>query len=92
MPWIASATIRAIADAVEQHGVRAAIGAGSLSVNSGHHQAIHTVSAPDYPLWTGAVSLCGGRAVHYRCDEANGWDPDLADIEALVADAPADPK
>ena len=40
------------------------------------------VPAPDYPLWTAAVTLAGGRPVHYRCDEANGWQPDLADIEA----------
>jgi len=42
------------------------------------------VPAPDYPLWTGAVSLSGGVPVHYRCDEDNGWDPDLADIEAKI--------
>ena len=42
------------------------------------------VPAPDYPLWTGAVSLSGGTPVHYRCDEENGWDPDLADIEAKI--------
>jgi len=42
------------------------------------------VPAPDYPLWTGAVSLSGGTPVHYRCDESNGWDPDLADIEAKI--------
>jgi alanine-synthesizing transaminase len=42
------------------------------------------VPAPDYPLWTGAVSLSGGTPVHYRCDEDNGWDPDLADIEAKI--------
>lgn len=44
------------------------------------------VPAPDYPLWTGAVSLAGGTPVHYRCDEDNGWDPDLADIEAKITD------
>jgi len=44
------------------------------------------VPAPDYPLWTAAVSLAGGTAVHYRCDEADGWQPDLADIEAKVTD------
>jgi alanine-synthesizing transaminase len=44
------------------------------------------VPAPDYPLWTGAVTLAGGTAVHYRCDEANGWLPDLADIEAKITD------
>ena len=42
------------------------------------------VPAPDYPLWTGAVTLAGGKAVHYRCDEADGWVPDLADIEAKI--------
>ena len=45
------------------------------------------VPAPDYPLWTGAVSLAGGTPVHYRCDEGNGWNPDLADIEAKITDA-----
>lgn len=44
------------------------------------------VPAPDYPLWTGAVTLCGGTAVHYRCDEENGWNPDLADIEAKITE------
>ncbi len=42
------------------------------------------VPAPDYPLWTGAVSLSGGTPVHYRCDESDGWNPDLADIEAKI--------
>jgi alanine-synthesizing transaminase len=44
------------------------------------------VPAPDYPLWTAAVSLAGGTAVHYRCDEEDGWQPDLADLEAKVSD------
>jgi alanine-synthesizing transaminase len=44
------------------------------------------VPAPDYPLWTAAVSLSGGTAVHYRCDEQAGWYPDLADIERKVTD------
>lgn len=44
------------------------------------------VPAPDYPLWTAAVTLSGGRAVHYRCDEANGWNPDLADIESRITE------
>jgi alanine-synthesizing transaminase len=42
------------------------------------------VPAPDYPLWTAAVSLSGGRPVHYLCDEGAGWLPDLADIERKV--------
>ena len=40
--------------------------------------------SPDYPLWTAAASLSGGKPVHYRCDEDNGWMPDLADIRAKV--------
>ncbi|KZE30048.1 pyridoxal phosphate-dependent aminotransferase [Crenobacter luteus] len=42
------------------------------------------VPAPDYPLWTAAVSLAGGRATHYRCDESAGWLPDLDDIRAKI--------
>jgi alanine-synthesizing transaminase len=42
------------------------------------------VPAPDYPLWTGAVSLSGGTPVHYLCDEANEWNPDLADIRRKI--------
>jgi alanine-synthesizing transaminase len=42
------------------------------------------VPAPDYPLWTAAVSLSGGTPVHYLCDEANEWLPDLEDIEAKI--------
>ena len=42
------------------------------------------IPAPDYPLWTAMTSLAGGTAVHYRCDEANGWQPDIADIEAKI--------
>jgi alanine-synthesizing transaminase len=42
------------------------------------------VPSPDYPLWTAAVSLAGGRPVHYVCDEANGWMPNLADIRAKI--------
>jgi len=42
------------------------------------------VPAPDYPLWTAAVSLSGGTPVHYLCDENNGWLPDLDDIRAKI--------
>jgi len=44
------------------------------------------VPAPDYPLWTGAVTLSGGTPVHYRCDEENGWNPDLEDIESKITE------
>ena len=43
------------------------------------------VPAPDYPLWTAAVSLAGGRARHYICDEGAGWLPDLADIAGKIS-------
>lgn len=42
------------------------------------------VPAPDYPLWTAAVTLSGGRAIHYRCDEESGWYPDLEEIRSKI--------
>ncbi|AMG29764.1 pyridoxal phosphate-dependent aminotransferase [Grimontia hollisae] len=42
------------------------------------------VPSPDYPLWTAAVSLSGGKPVHYLCDEASDWYPDLDDIKAKI--------
>jgi alanine-synthesizing transaminase len=44
------------------------------------------VPAPDYPLWTGAVTLCGGRAVHYRCAEDLDWNPDTEHLESLITE------
>jgi alanine-synthesizing transaminase len=38
------------------------------------------VPAPDYPLWTAAITLAGGKAVHYLCDEQSGWLPDVTDM------------
>ncbi|MDR2094710.1 MAG: pyridoxal phosphate-dependent aminotransferase [Treponema sp.] len=43
------------------------------------------VPMPDYPLWTAAVILSGGKAVHYLCDEQSGWNPDLNDIASKVS-------
>ncbi len=40
--------------------------------------------APDYPLWTAATSLSGGTPVHYMCEEANGWMPDIYDIRRKI--------
>jgi len=40
--------------------------------------------SPDYPLWTAATSLSGGTPVHYRCDESNGWMPDLDDLRSKI--------
>ncbi|HEY0209835.1 pyridoxal phosphate-dependent aminotransferase [Acerihabitans sp.] len=42
------------------------------------------IPAPDYPLWTASVSLSGGSAVHYLCDEEAGWFPDLDDIRRKI--------
>ena len=44
------------------------------------------VPAPDYPLWTAAVTLSGGRAVHYICDEQSDWFPDIDDLRSKVTD------
>jgi alanine-synthesizing transaminase len=55
--------------------------ASNAMLNDGDEMLI---PAPDYPLWTAAVSLSGGVPVHYRCDESAGWMPDLADIRARV--------
>lgn len=44
------------------------------------------VPAPDYPLWTAAVNLAGGKARHYLCDEQSDWFPDLEDIESKITD------
>ena len=45
------------------------------------------VPAPDYPLWTAAVTLAGGKAVHYMCDEQNEWNPDIEDIRKKITKA-----
>jgi alanine-synthesizing transaminase len=42
------------------------------------------IPSPDYPLWTTVVGLQGGKAIHYRCDETNDWNPDIEDIESKI--------
>jgi alanine-synthesizing transaminase len=42
------------------------------------------IPAPDYPLWTAAVSLSGGNPIHYMCDEASDWYPDIDDIKSKI--------
>jgi len=42
------------------------------------------IPSPDYPLWTAATNLAGGKAVHYICDEESNWYPDIADIRRKV--------
>ncbi len=43
------------------------------------------IPSPDYPLWTAAVTLAGGKAVHYRCDESADWQPDLDDLSSKIS-------
>ncbi len=43
------------------------------------------IPAPDYPLWTAATTLAGGKPVHYRCDESNAWNPDPDDIRRKIS-------
>jgi len=45
------------------------------------------IPSPDYPLWTAAVSMGGGKPVHYKCDENYDWQPDIADIESRITPA-----
>lgn len=45
------------------------------------------IPSPDYPLWTACTALAGGTPVHYMCDEANGWMPDLDDIRRKITPA-----
>ncbi len=42
------------------------------------------VPSPDFPLWSAAVNLCGGKPVHYLCDEEDDWQPNLADIRNKI--------
>lgn len=42
------------------------------------------VPMPDYPLWTASVTLAGGKAVHYRCDDKQNWYPDIKDMESKI--------
>lgn len=44
------------------------------------------VPSPDYPLWTGCVTLAGGKAVHYICDEQSEWYPDIGDMRSKITD------
>lgn len=44
------------------------------------------VPAPDYPLWTASVTISGGKAVHYICDESSCWYPDIEDIRSKITD------
>lgn len=51
-------------------------------LNNGDEMLVPT---PDYPLWTAAVTLSGGKAVHYICDEESDWVPDVKDMESKIS-------
>lgn len=43
------------------------------------------IPSPDYPLWTAAVNLAGGKSIHYNCDEADDWQPSIEDIKSKIS-------
>ena len=77
-------------DGVEMDDIYIGNGASELIVLAMHGLLNNDdevlVPTPDYPLWTAAVSLGGGVARHYICDESNGWLPDLDDIRSKITD------
>src|SRR3569833_245567 len=44
------------------------------------------IPSPDYPLWTACTALAGGTPVHYMCDETQGWQPEIADLESKITE------
>ncbi len=88
---------KAVLQYYQQKGLRSAIDVNDVYIGNGVSELIvmamqallnngdeMLIPMPDYPLWTAAVNLSGGQAVHYRCDEANSWYPDLADMESKI--------
>jgi alanine-synthesizing transaminase len=86
----------AVAESFERNGV-AGVGPDDVFLGNGVSELIVMalqglldtgdevlIPSPDYPLWTGAVGLCGGRAVHYRCDEQEAWAPDLGHVAEQI--------
>ncbi|MGL5407096.1 MAG: pyridoxal phosphate-dependent aminotransferase [Propionibacteriaceae bacterium] len=71
-------------DVLIGNGVSELIGLVLQSLIEGGDEIL--IPAPDYPLWTASATLYGGKAVHYLCDEENGWNPDLEDIRSKVTD------
>lgn len=64
------------------NGVSELIGMATLALLDAGDEVL--IPSPDYPLWTATVNIAGGKPVHYRCDEATGWLPDLDHIESLI--------
>jgi alanine-synthesizing transaminase len=87
---------KAVMHYTQQKGIKG-VDVGDIIIGNGVSELIHMsmnalldpgdevlIPAPDYPLWTAAVTLSGGKAVHYLCDENNGWLPDLDDIRRKI--------
>ncbi len=64
------------------NGVSEVIQVAALALLNGGDELL--IPAPDYPLWTAATNLSGGKAVHYLCDESANWYPDINDIKAKI--------
>lgn len=88
---------KAVLQYYQQKGLRSAIDVNDVYIGNGVSELIvmamqallnngdeMLIPMPDYPLWTAAVNLSGGQAVHYRCDEANSWYPDIADMDSKI--------
>ncbi|MDO4427788.1 MAG: aminotransferase class I/II-fold pyridoxal phosphate-dependent enzyme [Moraxella sp.] len=88
---------KAILQYYQSKGLLSAVDVGDVYVGNGVSELIVMamqallddgdevlIPMPDYPLWTAATNLAGGKAVHYRCQEDNNWQPDLADIESKI--------
>lgn len=88
---------KAVLQYYQQKGLRSAIDVNDVYIGNGVSELIvmsmqallnngdeMLIPMPDYPLWTAAVNLSGGQAVHYRCDEDNSWYPDIADMESKI--------
>jgi alanine-synthesizing transaminase len=88
----------AVAEYMQQSGIRSA-GSEHILLGNGVSELILMtmqallnkgdevlVPSPDYPLWTAAVGLAGGKAVHYICDEKSDWNPDVKDIASKITD------
>lgn len=89
---------KAILQYYQSRGLKEAVDVGDVYVGNGVSELIVMtmqallndgdevlVPAPDYPLWTAATNLAGGNAVHYLCDEADNWQPSIADIESKIS-------
>jgi len=72
-----------IDDVYMGNGVSELIGITTLALLNNGDEVL--IPSPDYPLWTAATSLAGGTPVHYNCDEQNGWQPNIDDIESKIS-------